>query len=492
LYEGLIKGGNKMKQRHKINLQIVWAGTIILSSLALVMRGFTAEGIKAPLVMLTASVLATFFYFIPMDDIVKGVLLTLTIALATLGLSIISGGSAVTFICSMVVYGFVLLYAKRKIMIWYSSIYIGICLIAAIVNPIYISMNGLLMDALAYIVLYGLLGVLLSLAIGREEEKEKILMKQAEEKNEQAIRFLEISKKLNDTIIRGKQGNEEVNCGVADIEDATIQLASAVEETSKSIVTVSENVNESKENMDEINELTEKLKEQFQKMVYKVDEGNESGALVETSMRKVTEAMNAADQETNLLIEETKKIFDILKQINSIATQTNLLALNASIEAARAGEAGKGFSVVAEQIRILSEGSKHASENINSILSSFSSMICGLSEKMEYSTKSVEDGNAKLEGLLLEVNAVKDSATDVNMLLDTETSLIQKATSKFTKIGKEIENIVSISEENTAMIINIASTVEQQRTGVQGVVNEFEGIMDLSNQLIEKEQENII
>lgn len=69
-------------------------------------------------------------------------------------------------------------------------------------------------------------------------------------------------------------------------------------------------------------------------------------------------------QKIDDMAEEMDKINAFLSDIKAIADQTNLLALNAAIEAARAGEAGRGFSVVADEIRLLSNRSNEFNERI--------------------------------------------------------------------------------------------------------------------------------
>ena len=53
-------------------------------------------------------------------------------------------------------------------------------------------------------------------------------------------------------------------------------------------------------------------------------------------------------------------------RIDTISRTVRLIALNAAVEAARAGDAGRGFSVIAQEIKTLSEATETASSDVRS------------------------------------------------------------------------------------------------------------------------------
>lgn len=90
------------------------------------------------------------------------------------------------------------------------------------------------------------------------------------------------------------------------------------------------------------------------------------------NLAKVGEKLSAITHQTKENLHQTEEIISIIRHI---ADQSKMLGLNAAIEAARAGEHGRGFSVVAEEIRRLSEQSNTSAKNVATILREIANSI---------------------------------------------------------------------------------------------------------------------
>ncbi len=99
-----------------------------------------------------------------------------------------------------------------------------------------------------------------------------------------------------------------------------------------------------------------------------------------------TKAFSHAVSEIRAIVEANDEQLNAMKEfvrfIIEIASQTKLLALNATIEAARAGEAGKGFSVVAQEVKELSNQTKTAVEKIRTSIETITGNSSLVSERM--------------------------------------------------------------------------------------------------------------
>lgn len=92
------------------------------------------------------------------------------------------------------------------------------------------------------------------------------------------------------------------------------------------------------------------------------DKRRESMSAMEESVHMQQDKIRELVNEVKKVSDSTSSILTFVTTVNDVASRTGLLAMNASIEAAHAGTLGKGFSVIAQEIRKLSdETNKNAS-----------------------------------------------------------------------------------------------------------------------------------
>lgn len=159
-------------------------------------------------------------------------------------------------------------------------------------------------------------------------------------------------------------------------------------------------VSKSLSHQHKVEELAENMFSSLEQTAASVEEVAEKSQKLSFSVNNIIESTKITKEK----IKETDIILDI---ISSVSSQSNLLALNAAIEAARAGEAGKGFSVVADEMRKLSQRSGESASKISQLLLEMRKSIDEVIKEINNTSMAAESQAAATE----EISAVLENIT---------------------------------------------------------------------------------
>ena len=131
---------------------------------------------------------------------------------------------------------------------------------------------------------------------------------------------------------------------------------------------------------------------------------------VVSMMNKMLDSKKTLLDAVNKMAVATNELASMASDVSVIAAHTNILAINAAIEAAHAGNNGRGFSIIAKEIRSLSQTSAEAGKRI-------ADRMVGVEQVMK-STIEMAEGASESDRLAIELsgNVIQDVLAHVREL----------------------------------------------------------------------------
>ncbi len=265
---------------------------------------------------------------------------------------------------------------------------------------------------------------------------------------------------------------------IDNIRDIISNVSTSLSRSSSGFVAISGLKDEVKNEMDHINVTvakvemsTKNLSSNIHDFVSNLSEASEYSNLVGQVITSAKETVELS--KTTLLV-----IGDIVKDLNNYFTftsegiqNTNMLAMNAAIEAAHAGDIGKGFSVVAEEIRKLSNNSAVELDKIWKRLKDFEAGINALIQDVKHAgnvfangetqVTSLSENIVNLKALLdsnsLDIFSLNNSSQDVS---DIFSSVKETYARLYDKIG-DFGNEVLMLTEPLESIVGVSSSIDE-------------------------------
>jgi methyl-accepting chemotaxis protein len=148
-------------------------------------------------------------------------------------------------------------------------------------------------------------------------------------------------------------------------------------------------------------------------------------------VRDAVSAMGGIEQ-------SAREISQIIGVIDEIAFQTNLLALNAGVEAARAGDAGRGFAVVASEVRALAQRSAEAAKEIKALIAA--------------STHQVTTGVELVGEAGRALSRIAGRVTEMNGVIRDIASSAQEQATGLSEVNASVNQMDQMTQQNAAMV----------------------------------------
>lgn len=208
------------------------------------------------------------------------------------------------------------------------------------------------------------------------------------------------------------------------VSNATMQSASAFQETSASLEEITTLTKKNAENVWEVNDI---MKE------------------TDSVAKKASQAIENLTDSMNDIAQTGEETLDFVKKIDEIAFQTSLLALNIAIEAARIGKTGTGFSVVASEVKNLAQHSAEVAKNTTLLIEN-------MVQKMKAGALFIQTNNEVFK-------AIKTYTERTSLLVGEIATASNKQATGIEQINNTIADMDKVTQQNAVNSESLANSI---------------------------------
>ncbi|HDR8183781.1 TPA: methyl-accepting chemotaxis protein [Bacillus thuringiensis] len=235
----------------------------------------------------------------------------------------------------------------------------------------------------------------------------------------------------------------------------------------------------------EITGAAEQVRNTSEEMEQHSLEGKDLIKQIVNQMKRSRDSIQDVSSSIYALEAQSKEINEILTVITTISNQANLLALNASTEDSCAGKMGKGISVVADEVRILSERTEASARDI-------AKLIGETQAETEETVRSIQNGSKEIESGITLVQSSGAFFEKISEAAQSVTNQIKETSNNSSDILKGNQATVQIVNELSYIAntyVNSGSNVEismkEQELYVQDIAELANSLNWLSQELQE-------
>jgi len=283
-------------------------------------------------------------------------------------------------------------------------------------------------------------------------------------------RTTSIISKIKETADTVKTQGEAILSGIRKLSSTSQQIDNSAREilTNKDESALA--VNSVEKQNEELSALSAEIESQVKTLT---NTSKKSIELANSGETKSEEGVNKINsfvrkiEEGSKSLEELSSAFDEIKEFNSLMEQisddTNLLALNASIEATRKkGDESKGFSVIADEIRKLSNDSASYLEKTKDNIKRMSDAVKSIVESTEKSKAIFEDSKSIIKKTAEDLKEISESIGMSTNMADQIYGILKEESNSIEEIKKSTKKLSSINEQQTESVLTLSKETEEQ------------------------------